>query len=903
MTLCTIFNAGIGFNKFPVSPTDDNKFTFKNLKLSTNIDFYRTMVNNFILNIPLEKLTQATETFRRKVNLIDYYPQNVNYFIIDIDEVGSKSHQNKVLEFFKDYKVILGESGDYNGVDNFNMIGVMFVNPVLVSEFKYAMCALNEQVIEHCIINPSASRMSTYTAPIQKENVIINNEDGKLYTFDRSIVRTQVNVIKESYEYSKVFMAENDATTRLKTSLNREFVDIIKDETKFYDSIEDLALSVFATMGFEYIGDNESGALVFQHHSELKSKGGYFWFKHAPYTMNHFNILKTVNIFSVVKQLPQAKSLLDLKLDYDELLDSGNIGNVGKIIIKDEKYLTVTPDIHEAIGEFLYSRDCNLMKIESAMGTGKSTIINHVIDEAHHDDLAILIITNRISVAHDFNKKYNMKIYDKDAYHIGDSLICQYDSLWKYDIRHFDIVIMDEFISVLLHSRSSMNNSAMNTNKFFKSFNKKVLIADAFLTGYEDQFFKSKNLDKTITIRNNYRDDVELFSYEDSNFFTQMILQTAKEEQITISSTSTTFIKSLESMLYNNGIRVTTLTSETSQFSKNIIYGSFAQDENDLFDVLIYSPTLTVGISNLNNIGKHFHYDSSRSTDVISSLQMIKRTRKAEEVHYYVKDTKKYLPLTYSVLRDDYINRIGKNIDQNHLFEYDMYGNPNISELGKMSVLIDVYKNVIEYSHKLAFEHLLKLHFANPQTIVTDKYQDNILTRYKRRLRVNATESDEMALKQYLNLNNLDQLSLSIEDVGKSLKNIIKIRESVSTDDNKILEDIINLQLKDNAFTEKCFFWKLVKITQSEGNGSKFIKRLIQKSIDDNNIPHYNNLNMVVKYDEIKNCYEIKELTDNPKIKCFLKTCGFITLTPEPGCRTFGIDPNVEKYCEYVNIV
>ena len=73
--------------------------------------------------------------------------------------------------------------------------------------------------------------------------------------------------------------------------------------------------------------------------------------------------------------------------------------------------------------------------------------------------------------------------------------------------------------------------------------------------------------------------------------------------------------------------------------TKKLIYDLFEKNEHDKWDVLIYSPTLTVGVSNMNNNYYHFHYDSSISTDVISSLQMIKRTRKAKEIHMFIKST------------------------------------------------------------------------------------------------------------------------------------------------------------------------------------------------------------------------------------------------------------------------
>ena len=157
-----------------------------------------------------------------------------------------------------------------------------------------------------------------------------------------------------------------------------------------------------------------------------------------------------------------------------------------------EAFFKVTSEIHKKIDQFLNSSN-GLFAIRSPMGTGKSNIIKHIIEECHNLDMKVLVVTNRISVAKDFAKKYNIKLYNQDKYEIGDSLICQYDSLWKYNIRFFDIVIMDEFISLLLHSRNNLNNSIIDLPKFFGCFQKKLVIADAFLTGYENFVLEHKD--------------------------------------------------------------------------------------------------------------------------------------------------------------------------------------------------------------------------------------------------------------------------------------------------------------------------------------------------------------------------------------------------------------------------
>ena len=321
------------------------------------------------------------------------------------------------------------------------------------------------------------------------------------------------------------------------------------------------------------------------------------------------------------------------------------------------------------------------------MGTAKSKIIEEIIKQAQDQDMKVLICSNRISVAQDYSKKYNIKLYNRDNYNIGDSLIVQYDSLHKYNIRMFDIAILDEFVSVMIHSRSNLNNTNINLSKLFACLRKKLVIADAFLTGFENRLLTCKK-DNIFLVQNNFRDSAQLYDYENYNCFIQSILIHAKKhKKITISCTSLNIIKALKKLLSKYGLRVITLTAETPKVTKELIFKCFEKSENDKFDVLIYSPTLTVGISNLNNVDYHFHYDSANTCDVISSLQMIKRTRKAKEIHFYIKNKINYVKTTLEEIRDSYLKNLGNQLEMNFLFELNNYGEPRLSKLGKNALV------------------------------------------------------------------------------------------------------------------------------------------------------------------------------------------------------------------------
>lgn len=915
--IMTLFDAIDTPNKFPQSPTNDNRFTFKNIQVNSNEDFFKYMVKNYILNIPLVGLTKPIESFRRKNDFKEYFPEYCNYFILDIDKVKSKSDQNKIIKFFKEYKVIIGESRSHDGISNFNMKGVLFCEDIHIDELKYVLLSLNEEINEGlnndsliCEIDPCPSRRATYNASIDKMKIIINNENSPLYQFDRSLIKQQVSTIKNSYiesvignqvieNYIDSDMMNLENNNIIQKRINREFAKKLKESiSDDCNTIDELCLNVFATMGFEYVGVSETNALIFKHYSEIKSPGGYFWFRDSPFTMHHFNILKSINVYEVIKKLPQAKKIMSFDIDYNNaLVTKGN----HNYIERNERYLQLDNDIENLVDEFILGKEYDCFKISSPMGSGKSKVINHIIEKCHDNDQSVLIVTNRISVANDFNEKYDIKIYNHDSYHINDSLICQYDSLWRYDMRYFDVIIMDEFVSVLLHSRNSLNDSSMNLNKFFNLFNKKLVLADAFLTGYEDNFIKGKS----IVIQNNYRDDVQLYSYDNINYFAQVIMDKIKDsdfssgKNITISCTSISFIESLILLLEKKNIRAVALTSKTPEASKEIIYECFRNPDHDKFDVLIYSPTLTVGVSNLCDVDFHFHYDSSQSTDVISSLQMIKRTRKAKEIHYYIKPLVNYVPTNYNVLRDDYISKVGKNIDNNNLFEFDYYGNPKISNVGKKCIHIDVFKNILEYNHKECFDFLLKYQFTEKAKHIETSFETNILTRYSKMISKNSKELEQSNLEQYMRLNDIERFDIH-QKPSDILKSIADIHNRINCNDDKIVKEIISNQIEDSKFISKCYYYQLAKMLKTDESTKTFIKHLISKSIKDMNSSKYTELSLLMEFcDDFKDQYTIKEVQGS-KFKKYIglmgyKQTGFMV-------RYYEVPEQIKKFADYIII-
>jgi len=904
----TVFNAQKSNEKNAWSPYYDKTFIFRTYKIDEydNIGLFNILVSYWTLNIPLEKLTEPARMYRRKENLQHFLGEKLTYFVLDIDKVKTLENKRKILEYFSSYKCILGESKSYDNKTNFNMKGILFIEPIDIKDAKSAISNLNYDLKEWCDIDEAVVRIASLNAPIGKNKILLN-KDKILFKCE---FENRINKVKDGY------------------------VDIEKKQTKINidnisgDNIEEFCINIYKSMGFEPMKVNDNGSIQFKHPTEAKSIGGYFWFSNSPYTMHHFNSTRSINIYDAVRKSPIGKELLNVGLEYENELQHFNTAT--KIINTEEPYLKISGvDLDnksfnrlDEIKLFLEQKD-GLYSIKSPMGTAKSTIIHEIIKQSHYLDMSVLIITNRISVAQDFSKKYNMKIYNKDQYSYGDSIIVQYDSLWKYDIHKFDLVIMDEFISLMCHSRNNLGNSSLNIAKFFGAFNKKLVIADAFLTGYEN-FLLEQKTENVWMLNNKWRDKTTLFSYDDKNFFFQKMLNSAKEGKITVSGTSLNFLNSAKALFEKHGKKCILLTATTPESTKELIYKLFEKEEHDKWDIFLFSPALTVGVSNLNNVHTHFHYDTSMSTDVISSIQMIKRTRKAKSIHMYIADRLNYVKTTYDSVRDEYMGNIGKNIDQNFLFDVDNYGTQKLSRIGKNAIKIDTFKNILEFNHKKAMLWMMKYHFFNDVRLVHDKFEGNVLSRYSKNIKDNKQIQQQNNIKDFLELSPHEKINILMDNSKNAdtiMKNLVEIDDNIKIDTpNIIREKMLEICSKDKKFIDKCRNYKIMKDFTDKFITTDDIKTKISNAmINNEDIIFYN---MLLAYGQNKVSTYYVSTPDKLLLK-ILKECGFKKGTKEVICndsvkdldlmcesekvdylnqsqKVFRIDPLIKDYYGYI---
>ena len=862
----TIFNSQKTSGKKPISPYGDETFDFQTIEVNEPMDLFRILSKEFILNISLD-LKELTRLRRRKQDLEKYYPETTNCVIIDVDHIASKANQLEILKYFKKYKCILGESRSCNNIDNFNLKGFLFIKPIELFKLKPLLEQLHDDLAKYGDIDMAPSHKAKLNAPMNKIVILLESNEPE-YEFTLRLK----NVSKKSFEC---------------------MTDIPKDlDLSEVDSIDKLCLKVFESLGFEALKANNE-CIIFKHISELKSPGGFYWFKDNPYVMHHYNELRTVNLFDKISKLPEAKELLKKQINYDNELLKYNINT--KLININTPYLEVTDEIKDCVDSFISRKD-GLFAIKSPMGTAKSTLIEEIIRQSKNNDLRILLCSNRISVAQDFSKKYNIKLYNRDSYNPGDSQIVQYDSLWKYNIRLFDVVILDEFVSVMLHARNNLTNSSINLSKLFACLRKKLVIADAFLTGYENNLLSCKK-DNVYMVQNDYRDETNLFEYENFNCFVYSILIHSKKHKTTISCTSLVTIKALKKLLEKYNLNVITLTSETPQITKDLIYKIFETENSDKYDVLIYSPTLTVGVSNLNNIDVHFHYDTANTCDTISSLQMIKRTRKAKEIHYFIKNTINYnLKTNFNAIKSEYSENVGKQIELNFLFDLNDYGEPKLSRLGKGAIYIDLFRNILEFNHKNSFMYLLQYQFKNKPVLITKKFATNILLPYINEAKKETNDKNSELLDEYAALTEENDLP---EFKNNNIFKILFENEKYIIEGTplEIKKEILQDEILNKRLISKCRRYNIIN------EYSKTLdKRQIQIEISNDILRNVENVyfwNNVLKHIKVPLELEYK-INDVPnEVKKILDDCGYKKLANK--CeRLYGVSEEILKYKDYV---
>ena len=832
----TVFESGTR-TKIPTSPYDDKTFTFNTIDVP--VEEIKFLIENFYylnrgFNIKNKRL------IRSKGNLEKYLLEEIQFIPLDIDKVYSIASRDSIVQKLKEYEIpmIIMESRGYNGETNFNMKGMFFVqgynNTNGILEFLHK---IQRKIGNLAEIDLSVSRIGALQAPTLNSNVIYEKYDGK---------KPYIRYIEEK-EYDSINM-DNEILT--------------------------LAINHLFVLGFR-IAEEKDELIIFQHPEE-KTPKGYFLFKDYPFELKHFNPSKNISLFKELIKHKIVKKYFE-ELDEEKRKEILNCSYDGNKKVINEKFLSVNGK-KIFIKSFLNDEN-GVLHIKSPMGTGKSNLINYILENTSK---RVLFITNRISIAKDIHEKYNdLKFYSDLDWKTGDNLVCQFDSLWKYNLEDFDIVIIDEFMSLLLHTRNSLNSyNVLNKIKFFFSLNKQLVILDAFLFNYEKTLLQNRN---SYIIENEWRDKSKLTEFKDINKLLSELINVCErtDKKVTVSCNTKSMANSIKLMLEKRGKKTIIIDSGTSEEEKGLIYSTF-KEENENYDVLIYSPSLTVGISIEFDSDWHFHIDEGNSIDVISSLQMMRRNRKAKNICFFVKEKKKYLQYDAEILlsefRKDIESKFFNNKDTGFLIDVDENGNFKPSKFAEFQMKIEALFNLLMNNNYMSFRELLKYQFFN-DPIINSKHSESFISKYKKEYKDNEKRVMEI-------------LSSKFEKGLDNDKRIERIKKEFIDLKPEEMKWILNESIKTSDIIRRIYNYKIY-------NENK-IKNIISKLANENILSVAEKQNfrfMLLLYERnfvLKQRYTLKELKEFAfpidKLKTFLYSVGY-----KWKYNSFILEPEIDK--------
>lgn len=370
-------------------------------------------------------------------------------------------------------------------------------------------------------------------------------------------------------------------------------------------------------------------------------------------------------------------------------------------------------DYKETCDNFL--KNGGVLGIKSYMGSNKSEMLEYIIKKSKK----ILVITSRISLAQEFKRKFNLPLYSDfniKNFKYNGSLICQYDSLTKINPNNYDTVIIDEFVSVLFHSTDNLADNFKKkelVQKFLSLLQKNLVVSDAFLN---KEVLKIIGRKITLFV-NKARDKIPLIEYDSDGLFRDMAEKLSSGEQVSISTNS---VKSIENKIAEICLSLdktsVIVTGPKPENYKESALNSLNKKQYKQ-DIVIYSPTLSLGVSIFSKIKNHYHYDTGNSSNAIQSIQMLRRTRKVETIHYFIEERTFRGSTDFESLKK-YLES-NMNAKNSWIFDFcDDFSN-KIMTIGKYYIQVEVFKNILKSNTKISFNEFLKynfqtIHFLEP---------------------------------------------------------------------------------------------------------------------------------------------------------------------------------------------
>lgn len=302
--------------------------------------------------------------------------------------------------------------------------------------------------------------------------------------------------------------------------------------------------------------------------------------------------------------------------------------------------------------------DSKLIFIQSQQGSGKTRLIEKLIEKKLIDANRFIYICSRSELARENARNFNITAYtDLPKFYTTkhtDSFTTCINSLYKFTAAkdaEYDAIFIDEvflLVNDLLTSKTDGLNGfdrlkAISTLKQFLKNAKKIVCLDADLKEETISFLEYITGLKPVIVKNNFTDSRKYKCYGNEEMIVDAIYKNigSGKNKTSISCVSSTYAKDLKTQILSKfpGHKLLLVTQEesTKKNVKDFLYDP--KNESKKYDTIIYSSVIGTGTDfNFDYSSNHFHICRDNKTLThFQQKQMVCRFRKADTIHFFIK--------------------------------------------------------------------------------------------------------------------------------------------------------------------------------------------------------------------------------------------------------------------------
>lgn len=540
--------------------------------------------------------------------------------------------------------------------------------------------------------------------------------------------------------------------------------------------------------------------------------------------------------------------------------------------------------------------DCDSLVISGPMGSGKTKQIKNLVKKYNN----IIFVTFRVTLINQLSEifseftKYSEienKIIDLNLY---NKVITTIDSVHRI-VGECDLLIIDEYTYTMTHLVDYVKEREMVYStliQYLNSKDTKVLAIDALIEE-EDIKYLTYFKEKINYINYNYpfHKNKKIYNYQNNLglFFNKIKEDLNNNKRIVICANSKTHILFFEELIKKNfpDKRTFSVTSDNAD--------NFIIDEWDTSDVILYSPSITAGISyEKNRFDTCYGFFINISATAEMSIQQLFRVRNlnTNEIHictHYIGKTDYDLEL--DKIKDMILKRdkcvidglpgIKVNCIKNEIIEDDYF---------YLFCLVKKRNYISRNKYNNRLMELLKKQGIDNFTNVNGDSKSNINSDYKGFMKI---------LKDniYDTIANSEDIDYIEADELRNTKNITKndyYKLKKYTYKDFYMIDNINKEIIKTFDKKKTIFNNLVEIYANKDNLTSFINNKIN-DIHNENANKHNTIRL-----HINKKYERLAL-----LLFFIEECGFVNIFDK---NKITVDDNIiinfyKKYEELFNIL